>query len=94
MKNISFSLCIAVLCSLFMVVAGTSASITPKIVVEGSAYGNYSLALKSDGTMWGWGENGVGQLGDGTYTNRSTPVQVRGLYNNIVDIAPVEEPLL
>jgi alpha-tubulin suppressor-like RCC1 family protein len=38
-----------------------------------------SLALKSDGTVWAWGENQWGQLGDGTTTNRTTPVQVVGL---------------
>jgi alpha-tubulin suppressor-like RCC1 family protein len=39
----------------------------------------YSLGLKKDGTVWAWGRNNWGQLGDGTTTNRSTPVQVRGL---------------
>jgi alpha-tubulin suppressor-like RCC1 family protein len=40
---------------------------------------NHSLALKSDGTVWSFGSNGSGQLGDGTGTSRSTPVQVTGL---------------
>src|SRR5262249_35526155 len=39
----------------------------------------FSLALKADGTVWGWGGNGFGQLGDGTTTLRTTPVQVRNL---------------
>lgn len=37
---------------------------------------NYSLALKTDGSLWAWGANGNGQLGDGTTVNRSRPVQV------------------
>ncbi|WP_338553599.1 S8 family serine peptidase [Paenibacillus sp. KS-LC4] len=41
--------------------------------------GSFSLALKSDGTVWAWGRNAEGQLGDGTTTDRSTPVQVKGL---------------
>lgn len=35
----------------------------------------HSLALKTDGTLWGWGNNGNGQLGDNTVINRSSPVQ-------------------
>ena len=38
-----------------------------------------TLALKSDGTVWGVGYNSNGQLGDGTTTNRLVPVQVSGL---------------
>jgi alpha-tubulin suppressor-like RCC1 family protein len=35
-----------------------------------------TLALKSDGTIWGWGENIYGQLGDGTQVpQRPAPVQ-------------------
>jgi alpha-tubulin suppressor-like RCC1 family protein len=37
-----------------------------------------SMAVKTDGTLWGWGSNSIGQLGDGTYTHRSSPVQVFG----------------
>lgn len=36
----------------------------------------HSLALKSDGTVWAWGYNGYGQLGDNTTTQRTSPVQV------------------
>jgi alpha-tubulin suppressor-like RCC1 family protein len=40
---------------------------------------DHSLALKNDGTVWAWGENRSGQLGDGTTNGRLTPVQVHGL---------------
>ena len=33
----------------------------------------HSLALKADGTLWGWGANGYGQLGDGTTIDRALP---------------------
>jgi alpha-tubulin suppressor-like RCC1 family protein len=46
----------------------------------------HSLALKSDGTVWAWGGNYFGQLGDGTTTGGSTPVQVLNL-GNIAAIA-------
>ena len=44
----------------------------------------HSLALKSDGTVWAWGANFYGQVGDGTNNNiRSTPVQVVNLTDQI-----------
>jgi alpha-tubulin suppressor-like RCC1 family protein len=36
----------------------------------------HACARKSDGTVWCWGANGYGQLGDGTNTDASAPVQV------------------
>jgi alpha-tubulin suppressor-like RCC1 family protein len=33
-----------------------------------------TAAIKTDGTLWTWGVNTTGQLGDNTTTNRSTPV--------------------
>jgi alpha-tubulin suppressor-like RCC1 family protein len=35
--------------------------------------------VRSDGTVWAWGDNRFGQLGDGTTTGRLAPVQVTGL---------------
>jgi alpha-tubulin suppressor-like RCC1 family protein len=35
----------------------------------------HTAALKSNGTLWAWGGNEVGQLGDGTSTERHSPVQ-------------------
>ena len=52
------------------------------------AAGNgFSVALKSDGTIWAWGDNTYGQLGDGTTTARLTPVQVTGLTGTFVAIS-------
>src|SRR5207244_2330518 len=44
-----------------------------------AAGATHALALKSNGTVWAWGSNGSGQLGDGTTTTRTTPVQVTTL---------------
>jgi len=35
-------------------------------------------AVRTNGTLWVWGINTVGQLGDGTIINKSSPVQVLG----------------
>jgi alpha-tubulin suppressor-like RCC1 family protein len=51
----------------------------PTIEIAAGYYHN--LALKEDGTLWAWGSNYDGQLGDGTFTNRSSPVQVLNLSN-------------
>ncbi len=38
--------------------------------------GPHSVALKQDGTLWAWGNNWAGQLGDGTTNNSRLSVQV------------------
>ena len=48
--------------------------------------GFHSLALKDDGTVWAWGWNESGQLGDGTTADHFEPTQVVGL-TNIVAIS-------
>ena len=37
---------------------------------------SHTLALKDDGTLWAWGDNSYGQLGDGSKTARSIPIPV------------------
>ncbi|MBI4947670.1 MAG: VCBS repeat-containing protein [Bacteroidetes bacterium] len=49
----------------------------------------HSLATKSDGTSWAWGINDIGQLGDGTTTNRNTPVQVNTGCTALTCVPPV-----
>ena len=41
--------------------------------------GSFVVAQARDGTVWSWGFNGNGQLGDGTTTSRSSPVQVTAI---------------
>jgi alpha-tubulin suppressor-like RCC1 family protein len=41
-----------------------------------SAGSGFSLALKTNGTLWSWGYNSVGQLGQGNTTNLNVPTQV------------------
>lgn len=55
--------------------------------IVGVAAGQYHcLAVKNDGTVWAWGYNDKGQLGNGTTTDSSVPVRVRGI-SGVVEIA-------
>ena len=49
--------------------------------VSASAGGTHTTATKTDGTLWTWGLNSSGQLGDGTVISKSSPVQVGVLTN-------------
>lgn len=51
-------------------------ALSDKTITKIFASGWYSMALASDGTAYAWGYNLQGQLGDGTMTNRMTPVAV------------------
>jgi len=41
-----------------------------------SAGGRFSMVLGSDGSVWGWGENSSGELGNGTETTQLRPVEI------------------
>ncbi len=47
----------------------------------------HTVALKADGTVWAWGSNTDGRLGDGTTTLRTTPVQVSGITTAVAVVA-------
>jgi alpha-tubulin suppressor-like RCC1 family protein len=47
----------------------------------GANGGFYSLAVKTDGTLWGWGSNNFGQLGNNNTAYYSSPIQIGALTN-------------
>ena len=55
-------------------------------VIKVAAGRLYSLALKADGSVWAWGQNAWGQIGDGTNTNRFAPVQVLPPGSGVINI--------
>ncbi len=52
-----------------------------------SAGVGHTVGLRSNGTAWAWGTNTVGQLGDGTASNRSSPVSVVGGFADWVQMS-------
>ncbi|HPW56369.1 MAG: SUMF1/EgtB/PvdO family nonheme iron enzyme [Thermoanaerobaculaceae bacterium] len=53
----------------------------------------HRIVLRSNGSLWGWGANSFGQLGNGNNSSQSAPVQVVGL-GNIKQIAVGENHTL
>jgi alpha-tubulin suppressor-like RCC1 family protein len=49
--------------------------------------GRGSLSIKTDSTLWSWGQNNFGQLGLSDTDNRSSPVQIGTLSNWSVNIS-------
>ena len=56
-------------------VSGTSLAVLED-VRSVAAGGDFTVALKTDGTLWAWGGNDYGQLGNGTVVSTAQPVQV------------------
>jgi len=74
----------------------TGDSISPVSVIGGFtdwtqvSFGSRSLhtiAIRENGTAWGWGYGGSGQLGNGTALNRTSPVSVVGGFTDWVQTA-------
>lgn len=53
-----------------------SGALAGKVVTQASSGGRFSLVLASDGQLYSWGDNELGQLGDGSTVRRPAPVAV------------------
>ncbi|MBN8459853.1 MAG: cadherin-like beta sandwich domain-containing protein [Verrucomicrobia bacterium] len=56
--------------------AVTAGVLAGKTIIRIACGDNHNLALCTDGTLAAWGENGTGQLGDGSTMDRSVPILV------------------
>jgi alpha-tubulin suppressor-like RCC1 family protein len=68
---------------LFFVISTPAFSQCWKSVSAGYAH---ILAIAENGTLWGWGKNTNGELGDGTNANKNVPVQI-GIANNWKEVS-------
>jgi alpha-tubulin suppressor-like RCC1 family protein len=57
----------------------------PVIAISSGA--SHSLALTTDGTLWAWGHNENGQVGDGSWLNRHKPVKIGSGFKKISSYA-------
>ncbi len=58
------------------VAADMNGALAGRTIIQVAAGANHSLALSSDGKVYTWGENILGQLGNGNTTNSNIPVAV------------------
>lgn len=82
MRKIIRVLSMMILCSLSAALAASCARSVPKSeTMQGevksiATYYTHSMVVMADGTLWAWGQNYAGQLGDGTTEDRFSPVKI------------------
>src|SRR5688500_18796831 len=73
------------LCITILFVSSLVHIATAQAISIASGWG-HNLILRDEGTLWSWGTNWEGQLGDGNAVNKSAPVRIAGLHD-VVGIA-------
>jgi alpha-tubulin suppressor-like RCC1 family protein len=58
---------------------------TGKTEEKVAAGDKHTCAIKTDGSLWCWGDNGRGQIGDGTWKDKYSPVRI--MESGVVDVA-------
>jgi alpha-tubulin suppressor-like RCC1 family protein len=52
---------------------------------------DHTFVFRSNGTVWGWGSNGQGRLGDNSTVNKSSPVQLLDVFSDWTQISPGQQ---
>ena len=80
---------------------GISATVEIEVVPDGGnaipqieAANDFTVALKSDGTVWTWGTNKLGQLGVGDLEERNQPVQIESIPGLVREISAIRNHAL
>ena len=48
----------------------------PQLAIGRGRGVNHTVVVHTDGSLWAWGDNSAGELGDGTITNETTPERI------------------
>ena len=76
MKRKISALIFALILTLALVPAIAAENAEEAVFISVSARHYHNLAIKSDGSLWAWGNNNYGQLGDNTVESKLTPVKI------------------
>jgi alpha-tubulin suppressor-like RCC1 family protein len=88
--------CFSRCCALLLLVAfiQPALALTPPVTGAIAVSPKHTVAIKSDGSLWAWGYNEYGQLGDGTITVRRAPVQISGVAGAVAAAVGPEHTLV
>ena len=76
-KNLTLVLFLITVSAVSLLITTPVPAITQTTNCQVISAGRYhSLSVKSDGTLWAWGYNNFGQLGDGTTDDSHSPVRI------------------